>query len=352
MKRILALVLVSFIGCIYPSSGQFLRPEVEEVVSNFDEYLWLDLGLNHNNPQKIYFDRLKSIATNEELVLLTDNGSEVTKCYAFNVLVERNSTDLMPIVLKHLYDKGYVNTWYGCLKSWERVSDYFLQEITSKPNTPSSFTLNEKQQSQIDSILIFDKKITAVVSRSNVLIKLKPERKYYNRVREIAIEDSINSGVVPLSKFNNPQDKQFIISKLASKNENDKYYGLWAVRNYPDNTFFPFIKAIHKRETESGQSCFIIRMLYQAIVQYRNQESKDLFDLTFNTIKLNTALSLPKCGGCRSECHSKFMWLAIEKYPNDIYKSYQEKLVLTQWQKNDMNYWLDRTTDENLPFTR
>ena len=268
-------VLVCLVGVTYSSSGQFLKPEVIKTVAEFDAFPWLDPEKENDGHQNICYQELNAIATDNELILLTDHVSEVTRSYAFKALVKRNSVDLMPIILKHLNDKGYVNTWAGCMNSWESISDYFLQLISTSHFPLNSYQITTDQKSKLDSIIIFDKSTTAVRSKAEILINLKPEQKYYERIREIVIKDSSNCGLIALSRFREFQDKELIIGNLISKVTDNKYYGLWAVRNYPDSSFFPYIKAIHKRETERGQTCYIIRMLYQAIVQYRNQESHD-----------------------------------------------------------------------------
>jgi hypothetical protein len=162
---------------------------------------------------------------------------------------------------------------------------------------------------------------------------LKPEERYYNRVREIVIEDNDNNGLIALSKFQNQQDKKFIIDRLSSAKTDIQYYGLQAVINFPDSSFFPFISNIHSVEIKkpTGFNYSMIRTLYQAIVQYKNRQSRELLELTLNTTTKYTL-----------KYHSEFIWLALELYPNKIYDGIQEKIQLTDYKKSEFQYWIDR----------
>lgn len=61
------------------------------------------------------FDLLRSNATDQELIALTDDTNAVVRCYAFQALVEKNYIDVFPIVISHLSDTAKIRMLNGCL---------------------------------------------------------------------------------------------------------------------------------------------------------------------------------------------------------------------------------------------
>jgi hypothetical protein len=221
--------------------GQTIRPEIGNTVNRIEKDNMLkSLGVGYGGVRTDQWDRyisLKEKATSEELITLTDHNNGVVRCYSFQALATRKDINIFPILIKHLTDTTIITTFQGCIISSQSVGDYFLEVVTPQYIDLEAYKLTDFERHKVDSILIFDKSIR-LSAKSEVLRKLKPKHKYYNRVCEIVIEENDNNGLIALSKFQNQQDKDFIIERLNSNKTYIQYFGLQAVKYFPDTSFF------------------------------------------------------------------------------------------------------------------
>src|SRR5690606_8132332 len=67
------------------------------------------------------FEKLKKIASNEELIALTNHPNGVVRCYSFWALSHRKNVDLFSIVKNHLRDYEIIKTQFGCIQSKQMV---------------------------------------------------------------------------------------------------------------------------------------------------------------------------------------------------------------------------------------
>lgn len=334
MKR-LTTILVLTLAIWTTLFGQTVRPEIDKIVNGIaKDNMLKSSGVGYGGVRTDQWDRfvlLKEKATNEELIALTDHNNGVVRCYSFQALATRKDINVFPNLIKHLTDTATITTFQGCIISSQSVGDYFLEVVTPQYIDLEAYKLTDFERQKVDSILIFDKNIR-LSAKSEILRRLKPEEKYYKRVREIVIEENDDNGLIALSKFQNQQDKEFIIERLNSKKTDIQYYGLQAVKYFPDSSFFPHLESIHSVEIKkpTGFNYPMIRTLYQAIVQYKNQQSKDLIELTLNTATKSTL-----------QYHSEFIWLALELYPDKIYEGIQKRIKLSDYKRSDLQYWID-----------
>lgn len=335
MKRQTTILTVLIFTVWTNLYGQTIRPEIEKIVKGIaKDNVLKSSGVGIAGAKTDQWDRyisLKTKATNEELINLTDNENGVVRCYSFQALATRKNIDLLPILTKQLTDTTTITTFQGCIISDQMVGDFFIDVVTPNYIDLDAYKLTENERQQIDSILIFDKNIR-LSAKSEVLGKLKPKEKYYNRVREIVIEEKNNNGLIALSKFQNQQDKELIIERLNSNKTDIQYYGLQAVIYFPDSSFFSHLKDIHKVEIKkpTGFNYSLIRTLYQAIVQYKNIQSREILEQTLNLTK-----------GSTFQYHSEFIWLALELYPDPIYEGIQGRIKLSDYKRSDLQYWID-----------
>lgn len=87
-------------------------------------------------------------------------------------------------------------------------------------------------------------------------------------------------------------------------------YGFAAVRNFPDASFFPILQQALKNEVakDNNNNNERLRLLYQAIVQYKDQPSRGL---------LKSALDEAK--GMQSIYHADYLHQALKLYPSTVY---------------------------------
>ncbi len=261
-------------------------------------------------PYDKYYE-LRKKATDKELVSLTDYPNGVVRCYVFDELAKRKYNALFPILIKHLRDTCTVETQFGDVGDYTSVGDYFIN-TASRKDTSAHFTLNKNELKIIDSLLIFDPQIQ-IKAKSELLIMLSPEEKYYARVRQMFLEEKNHSAIVLLSKYKRAADKELIMSLLKSSDSKENYYGVWAVRYFPDHSFYPVIKSIHSVEIKkpNGFDDRLIRVLYQAIVQYKDIPSKQLLEESYH-----------KTNSDPLEIHKAYIWhWPLKKYPANIYNS-------------------------------
>jgi hypothetical protein len=95
----------------------------------------------NNKYYKLYL-KLKTKATNDELVFLTNDTSKCIIIYSFSILRSRNYDKIKDIFISHLNDTTYYWTAGGCTGFIERVNWFMLRQL--KPSNQSSYlTKNE-----------------------------------------------------------------------------------------------------------------------------------------------------------------------------------------------------------------
>jgi hypothetical protein len=254
------------------------------------------------------YEVLRSKVTDEELLALTNDTNAVVRCYAFQALAERTKTELFPIVVQHLSDTAIVHTLYGCLGGSQKAGDFFLETITESRDSDKFQRLTEKQKAIIDSLLFFENG-SKLEARDKLLAEIEPLEKYYKRIRQLATEENNKMAFVALSKFKKQQDKPLIEQLL--KDTDSQTYGFSAVVNFPDRSFFPVLQQALRNEVtkENGGNDRRLQLLYQAIVQYKDQTSRQLLQSVLKEAK-----------GMQSIYHSDYLHQALKKYPAAIYK--------------------------------
>jgi hypothetical protein len=154
------------------------------------------------------FEKLSEIASNKELIDLTDHSNGTVRCYAFHALCLRNDNSCFSILLNHLTDNEYVYTFFGCIQDGEPAGDYFF-DCCSVGFNENSFKLSDKQLETVDSVLIFNPNVQLYRKRL-ILKSLEPNEIYYNRIREIVTVEKNTSAIVALARYQNAQDMYLI----------------------------------------------------------------------------------------------------------------------------------------------
>lgn len=267
------------------------------------------------------FERLSRIATDKELVALTDHRNAVVRCYAFEALLKRKHIDPFPILLRHLSDTAYVSTLNGCFGRERKAGDIFLEELTARANDPAGYRLTQSQKATVDSILVFDKN-NSLDAKTALLLSLPPESKYYGRLREMATTEQNRNALIPLSRYQKQQDKPLIAQLLQQDDRGLQYYGLAAVVHFPDPSFFPLLKKIAQQELQKetvsdGQQA---AMLYMAIVRYKDQPSRALLDKVLKQAKGETFIR-----------HADYIHQALKEYPHPIYNGLLDQVRKRLW---------------------
>jgi hypothetical protein len=327
---LLLLILTNAIG--QGNANNNIRPEIKAIADAIaEDNVLKSAGVGITGTRTQQWDRYESLRSKssiKELIALCENNNAVVRCYAFQALIERRYKNFLPILIKHLSDTTSVMTFSGCEMDKEFAGDCFFNQVNPAYHKTDP-KLDAKGLLMVDSILLFDKNVR-LYAKSRLLQDMSPNKKYYNRVREIFLIEKDKTAILTLSKFKNPRDIPLILSLLNSKDQDDQYYGLWAVRNFPDKSFFVVVTSIHAREIEkiTGFHYPLLRMLYQAIVQYKNEASRKLLEQSLTGIKTSSTL----------QYHSENIWIALKKYDSPIYKGIIEKIKLSESETRELMY--------------
>lgn len=284
------LICIPSIACC---KGQALRPEIARLAADIAAdhfHVSKHIGFTGSTTdQWRRYDTLRNSATREELIALTDHPGACTRCYALDALIDRRDAAIYRIVLQHLHDTDTVETFAGCNMGEHLVGDYFLNAATACHY--GLCVLDTAKRCALDSMMIFDGSIR-LEEKSRLLLSLGPDPAYYGAIRELAERHNDGVGVIALAKYRKGRDRQFIVRKLSSSSIQDQYYGLWAVRHYPDSSFFPYLVEIHTAEVRQG-ACYnwmLLRALYEAVLRYRHDAAHTLLVSTMAMAKDNPAL--------------------------------------------------------------
>jgi len=259
------------------------------------------------------FEKLKKVASKEELIALTNHPNGVVRCYAFWALSDIQSVDLFPIVLNHIRDEKFVNTQFGCIGNSEMVGDIFIDIAKSY--------LDSTQKAKLDSILIYsDSKLEA---KSDAIDDAKPIESLYSRIKEIYVKENNQSALVTLAKYRKTEDIPLILNNVDNDSEYSKYYYTYsAIKEFPHNDFVSLLEKKLYEGLEEKYWFIEWKELYKAIVAYKNEKSVEMLIVPFTQVKHENI----------RKYHLEFVYNAIRKNVDEIYDSLLWKL----WTEENM----------------
>ncbi len=158
MKCLQSLLLILAVGAV---SGFVIRPHIWNIVDEIAEEGELHSscvgrGCMVSDQWKRY-EQLRTEATAEELVDLSDYTNGVVRCYAFMALAERRHPEVYSILLQHLADCDTIYTQSGCIGSAIAVRDFFIETVTRGgfiAYNKRAYRLSSAQKKEVDSLLV------------------------------------------------------------------------------------------------------------------------------------------------------------------------------------------------------
>jgi len=269
------------------------------------------------------YEQLKKVATIDQLVALTDHKNSAVRCYAFQALATKRSDKIFSVLLMHLNDTSRVSTQSGCIGMTQFVGDYFVDVVTPNYIEVDIYKLNQTEKKTLDSILLNDKSIM-ISAKSLVLETLKPTADNYARIRQLVKEERNESALRTLAKYQKQTDKELIASFF--KDDNTQSSALYAVREFPDDYFYSFVKKVFEQEWKQELYDYPKwRNCYQTLAKYPRPETIELFDRTTNSKD-----------EFRYETLCKYLLIAITKYPNKLYDPIKTKIKLSSYQMDEV----------------
>lgn len=260
------------------------------------------------------YERLEEIATVDQLIRLTDYDNATVRCYAFQALAAKNAVRVFEVLLRHVDDSESVSVQRGCIGMTELTGDYFINVVTRGANA-TGYHLSPAERERLDGILLNDHSVR-LAERASVLHKLEPKPENYARVRQLASDEREGSAVRALARYQRQEDKDLIATFF--KRETTEVAGLYAVREFPDESFYPLVTKIFEREWRKSLYDYPKwRLVYQVLAKYPSPQTLGLFD---RTLKARDAFRHETLGG--------YLLLAITKYPNPSFEPLKSEIVL------------------------
>jgi len=123
MKNWISIILIVLLPLIsYAQTGELAVITAQIALDG-------SLGFDENH-QYNRFLKLQELASNDELVKLTDHLSPAVRGYAFWALAKNHYPDLKSIFIKHLDDQVAVIQRNGCMVGNESVISFMKQVVT------------------------------------------------------------------------------------------------------------------------------------------------------------------------------------------------------------------------------
>jgi hypothetical protein len=237
-------------------------------------------------------------------------------------LVKKSDPTTFSTILAHLTDTAEISTLFFDMGGWEQVGDHFLLHAGA---------LTPMQQRIIDSALLYNKKVD-LAAKDQLLRKLKPEAKYYDRIREMVLKENNEIAVLALARYKNPNDIGIINNYLQKRSirRDVRYYAVWAAREFPDKAFYPKLVKIFEHEWhEKLYDYSLWRILYQALAQYPTGETLALFE---RGVKTKDEF--------RYQVLGVDLLIAYNKYPKPLFQNIRNSVKLDSNSMEDVSRWM------------
>jgi hypothetical protein len=212
------------------------------------------------------FEMLKAVSSTKKLEKLYKfHPDPAVKCYAFWALTERDKINYFELIKYGLQDDRTITTGFGCILSKSTVADFIINN--------SRGLLSKQDSLVLDSLILFSNK--NLEAQRFLLMSIKPNANYYNRIKELAENTDIPTAIIGLAKFQKSSDIDMIRKEL-SDSLIDPYYPLLAVKSFPDEVFVTDVIRLQDKmiRKTNGINDKAVRALYKALVRLDSEGVK------------------------------------------------------------------------------
>lgn len=341
-----------------------IREEVTEIVDSIAIINRFDrdaISFDGHKPQSFkFFERLIKHASTQELIQLVEHNNAVVQCYSIKALGQKDSVDLLPILISQLTNLKHIQGACGCFPYTMKVFDYAFSEIEYHRKY-GKITLDDKQINEIDSIILYNdysdyfaylNQFRNTISDSNkrnrgidmtlsmyqatslneILNRIEPKKSYYERIREIAVDSICGNVIITLAKYKEQKDIPIIKKFFPKYHIHDTY--LKAIFEFPDTIFLNDLYLIQLQYLDIEYCrAFMICNYYTTLVQFKNQQSIEIINYGIENLKYDKNLN----------CHLDALYAALELYPDNYYERVKNNIELNTDReeriKSIMNYY-------------
>jgi hypothetical protein len=254
----------------------------------------------------MYYDSaIRNMATDKELIELTQSEHPVLRASAFREILNRESFDHFDILMNHLDDTADVATDEDEFGIGHRtVSDDILLEFVWKSHVEKNKT--------IELVLT---KYNYLRSAYIVLLQIEPHEKYYSFIKDMATRPrrlsengyelgfgDIEYALYGLAKFKKADDVKIIKDKMMKHIWEMSDVSFRIIKEFPDTAYFDVLQSYHRRQfykfsgnRREGFSGYIADRadpedFIQALVAQQNEKSAKLLDTILNRLPLRMCM--------------------------------------------------------------
>ncbi len=279
MKKVFIIIIAFF---AFQASGQEIRPEIEELAQKIEEYNVLEsehVGYGGGTTDQYRnFERLKSKATLEELLLLLGNKNSVVKGYTSWALSDRKYPRLVDIFAEFLITGESATSQHGCMVSKGDLSSelyhrVFYQHYNNQLSVEDSLFFQSQIQ-LLDSVILYSKKDNYLLSKA--LFNNKGNPANYERIRHLAFKKKKSQAIRALAFYQKKQDIEGF-KKLKEKSFD-------AIAIFPDTSFWDFLLSFNNKE--------ISKRYLMAISAFKTEKSKEVLSALLSTLPSEKIIEL------------------------------------------------------------
>jgi hypothetical protein len=290
--------------------------EFQRILSriNEDNFVSADtIGMFGPLPNDHPLKRLCNAVPKEQLIHLTNDSNTKVHCTAFKALTMVDEPSAFHILKQHLNDTAMVNSKYGCFGAREFAGDYFVNVFTGHDAVKS----DPSHLKELDSLILFTS--NKLEARDGAVRRAGAKRKYYERVRELAITEKFFGAAVALALFKQDADVDIITRAMVGGTPHEnrtRSAAIIVASNFTHPAFMPVLeKGLNeiRLEKEYQRSA----LLFTAISKYENEKSRELLMSVFDI----------KDKEKRRE-QLKDLSLALSKNTNPLYSNIRKRLAV------------------------
>ena len=345
--HIILFFLLTLTTSLFGQKDNAISKETKEVVreiTKINEYI---AGISLRETcfqQNLNFEKLKEIATIQELISLTDYPNGVVRSYAFTILSNTANIDLFPIIIKHINDDELVVFWSENIGIHKMVGDYFIDNGANQ--------LDLFQLVKLDSLLIYT--YSKLKARSNAILRAKPTETLYPKLREFVLKKKEQSALVKLAQYRKEQDIPIILNNReeipkVQKGEKGKKYRYVhtykAIQEYPHEKFIPLLERNLSQILAEDDYCYYdeCQALYDAIAAYKNEKAIELLQMPLMRVENKYTWE-----------HTNYIFNAIRNYKEDVYVELFWKLWREEKriQLDIFNFLYEKDSAKTIEYTK
>ena len=288
-----------------------------------------ELRIFHSKNQNYFmkdtlFNQLQEIASEKQILELTNDTNGILQIYSFMVLCEKHKDKCFDVILNNLHNYTSFPVVSGCVLNHDYTTDFWIYLVTSE-GWQSGFKLEQKQKNELNNLLIRDKS-SKLRSHYFALREIETSPENYELIKKLVTNDKNGIALYLLAEYQKTEDIAIISSFNNKINYLDDF--LKAIENFPNIAFYQYVlKAIEQEKkfdlfySDSNWNRILI-----TVAKYPTSQTKKIFEDL-----------LKESNNERLSGMSKGILLAITKNPNPIFDSIKSQIPVREDEMLEIN---------------